>query len=72
MVADFCTQWSLVTCNTVHKITVFTVNYIVWDCAICAGDFLVICFEDVRNVMQVCVCVRACACVRVLIAFTVK
>jgi hypothetical protein len=57
MVADFCTQWSLVICNTVDRIMVFTANCIVWDCAVCAEDFLVIWSEDVRNVMQVCVCV---------------
>jgi hypothetical protein len=57
MVADFCTQWSLVIHNTVDRIMVFTANYIVWDYAVCAEDFLVIWSEDVRNVMQVCVCV---------------
>jgi len=55
-----CRQWHLGIPNIVEKIIVFTANYIVWDCAICAGDFLVICFEDVRNVMQVCVCVCVC------------
>jgi hypothetical protein len=60
MVADFCTQWSLVIRNTIDRIVVFTVNYVVWDCAICAGDFLVIWFEEVRNM---CVCVCVCVCV---------
>jgi len=53
MVADFCTQWSLVIRNTVDKIMVFTAKYVFWDCAVCAGDFQVIWFEDFRNVLQV-------------------
>jgi len=63
MVADFCTQWSSVICNTVDKIVVFTAKYIVWDCAVCAGDFLVIWFEDVRNVICWCEWVCVCVCV---------
>jgi hypothetical protein len=51
--ADFHPQWSLVIRNTADDIMVFTANYVVWDWAVCAVDFLVIWFEGVRNVMQV-------------------